>query len=87
MDRHRFQPFLTGLAMITVARRSAPAAFAWKRPPYEFERHRLPIDILCGTDGIRLAIERGDPLAHIERHWQRDLQTWKRRRTPALIYD
>ena len=85
-DATRFKPFLTGLAEIAIARRLAPRGFAWRRPPYEFETRRLPIDILCGTDTIRRAIEDGTPLAAIERAWQRDLERWKRRRAPYLLY-
>src|SRR5882672_6807199 len=48
-DRARFKPFLTGLAVITAARRQAPRAFRWRPPPYEFETRKLPIDILLGT--------------------------------------
>src|SRR5216684_7229121 len=75
-DRARFKPFLTGLALIAVARRQGRRHFAWRRPPYEFERRRLPIDILCGTDAIRRAIERGTSIAMIERSWRRDLTRW-----------
>jgi uncharacterized protein YbbC (DUF1343 family) len=32
-DRTRFRPFLTGLAVIAVARRQARRAFRWRRPP------------------------------------------------------
>jgi len=85
-DRARFKPFVTGLAEIAVARRLAPRGFAWRRPPYEFERRRMPIDILCGTDAIRKAIERGTPLPAIERAWQRDLDRWKRLRAGYLLY-
>src|SRR5882762_3524634 len=85
-DRARFKPFLTGLAEIAVARRLAPRGFAWRRPPYEFEKRRMPIDILCGTDVIRKAIERGAPLPAIERAWQRDLERWKRLRASYLRY-
>ena len=85
-DASRFKPFLTGLAEIAVARRLAPRGFAWRRPPYEFEKRRMPIDILCGTDAIRKAIERGTPLPAIERAWQRDLERWKRLRASYLMY-
>ncbi|MGH7344625.1 MAG: exo-beta-N-acetylmuramidase NamZ family protein [Candidatus Rokuibacteriota bacterium] len=85
-DVHRFKPFLTGLAEITIARRLAPRGFAWRRPPYEFEKRRMPIDILCGTDEIRRAIEKGTPLPAIERAWQGDLVRWKRLRAAYLMY-
>src|SRR5207237_1251265 len=75
-DASRFKPFLTGLAQIAASR----------RPPYEFEKRRMPIDILCGTDAIRKAIERGTPLPAIERAWQRDLERWKRLRASYLMY-
>ena len=85
-DRARFRPFLTGLTIIAVARRQAPRAFRWRRPPYEFERRKLPIDILLGTDTIRKALARGATLRAIERGWQRDLAGWKRRRAAFLAY-
>src|SRR5439155_1378641 len=85
-DRARFKPFLTGLALIAVARRQGRRHFAWRRPPYEFERRRLPIDILCGTDAIRRAIERGTSIAMIERSWRPDLTRWLGARAPYLAY-
>jgi len=85
-DRARFKPFLTGLAVVAAARRLAPRAFRWRRPPYEFERRRLPIDILLGTDRIRRALEQGASLRSIERGWQPDLARWRRRRAAALLY-
>ena len=85
-DRARFKPFITGLAVVATARRLAPREFRWRRPPYEFERRRLPIDILLGTDRIRRAIERGRTLRDIEADWMDELAAWKRRRVPALLY-
>jgi uncharacterized protein YbbC (DUF1343 family) len=85
-DRGAFRPFLTGLALIAAARALAPRGFRWRRPPYEFERRRLPIDILCGTDRIRRALERRDGLVAIERRWRADLAGWRRRREPYLLY-
>ena len=85
-DVARFKPYLTGLGVIAAARRVGGRAFAWRRPPYEFERRLLPIDILCGTDTIRRALERGRPLAEIERAWAPGLAAWTRRRAHFLLY-
>lgn len=85
-DVARFKPFLTGLAVIAVARRLARRAFRWRRPPYEFEHKLLPIDILLGTDKIRRAMERGQSLQTIEQSWQPDLSRWRRRRSTFLAY-
>ena len=85
-DPKTFQPFLTGLGVIAVARRLARRAFAWRKPPYEFEHRRLPIDILCGTDRVRRDLERGVPLRAVERAWQPELARWRRRRARHLLY-
>lgn len=85
-DPRRFTPFVTGLALLAVARRQGGRRFAWRRPPYEFERRRLPIDILLGTDRIRRALEHGRPLEEIEASWRDDLTRWRRRRARYLLY-
>lgn len=46
-DRGAFEPYRTGVAVIDHVRRHH-AEFAWKPPPYEYERERLPIEILTG---------------------------------------
>ena len=85
-DPDRFRPFLTGLALLAGARRLAPRRFAWRRPPYEYERRRLPIDVLCGTDALRRALERGVPVRALAATWRRDLARWTRARAPYLLY-
>jgi uncharacterized protein YbbC (DUF1343 family) len=85
-DVARFKPFLTGLGLIAAARAVAPKDFAWRPPPYEYEQRRWPFDILCGTDRIRLAIERRHPLASLEARWRRPLAAWVRRRRRYLLY-
>jgi uncharacterized protein YbbC (DUF1343 family) len=84
--RGRFKPFLTGLALLAVARQQSPRRFAWRRPPYEFEFKRLPIDILLGTDTVRRRLERGATLAELERGWLKELSSWTRRRAGFLMY-
>jgi uncharacterized protein YbbC (DUF1343 family) len=47
-DRNAFQPFQTGVEIIRALRRLYPKQFAWKQPPYEYEREKLPIEVLLG---------------------------------------
>jgi uncharacterized protein YbbC (DUF1343 family) len=86
LDSARFKPYLTGLAVIATARRLAPGRFAWRRPPYEFERKKFPFDLLCGTDAIRRQIEAGRSLRQIEASWHRELARFKRLRQRFLLY-
>jgi uncharacterized protein YbbC (DUF1343 family) len=85
-DQGRFKPYVTGLALIATARRLYPTEFAWRKPPYEFEEKRLPIDILCGSDRVRRQIERGIPLRRIEAAWRAELAAFKRARRQFLLY-
>jgi uncharacterized protein YbbC (DUF1343 family) len=48
LDRDAYRSFQTGIEIIRVIRKLYPGAFAWKQPPYEYEREKLPIQILLG---------------------------------------
>ncbi len=85
-DPGRFRPFASYLAVIIDARRQQSRRFAWRRPPYEFERRKLPIDVLCGGDRIRRAIEGKTPLPAIEASWRGDLSGFARARRRYLLY-
>lgn len=85
-DQERFKPYLTGLALIATARRLYPRGFAWRRPPYEFERKRLPIDLLLGSERVRRQLERGLPLPEIEASWRGELGAFRQARRKFLLY-
>jgi uncharacterized protein YbbC (DUF1343 family) len=85
-DRRRFPAFLTYLLLITHARRQDPARFAWRDPPYEYEYVKRPIDILCGTDRVRRAIEAGLSPRSFLREWKQDAAVFRRRRAKYLLY-
>ena len=48
VDRDRFRPFETGIEIIRAIRSLYPNDFEWKQPPYEYEREKLPIEVLLG---------------------------------------
>jgi uncharacterized protein YbbC (DUF1343 family) len=85
-DPARFKPVATYIALLAEARSQAPRRFRWRKPPYEFERRKLPIDLLGGGPSIRRAIEGGAQLRHLEASWRRDLARFARARRPFLLY-
>jgi len=86
-NRRRFPAYLAYLLLIHHARRQSPAQFAWRDPPYEYEYIQRPIDILCGTDRIRRAIDAGVSPRRLVPSWKADLSRFRRRRAPYLLYD
>lgn len=85
-DRRRFPAFLAYLLLIHHARRQDPRAFAWRQPPYEYELVKLPIDILCGGAAARRAIEAGRSPRRLLPGWKAQLQRFRARRRPYLLY-
>jgi len=86
-DREIFEPYLTGIAVISVACTLNPEAFKWRNPPYEYENDKLPIQILCGCSEIPEMILSGASIWEIRQSWQNDLNEFSRRRAPYLLYD
>jgi uncharacterized protein YbbC (DUF1343 family) len=85
-NKKRFNPVSAGLQIIKTVRDLYPRRFAWRQPPYEFEKKRMPFDILIGNSWIRTAIEHGASIAELERRWQSDLQAFKKKRKKYLLY-
>ena len=85
-DWDRFRSYAAYVALIAEARRQAPRGFRWKRPPYEYQWNKQPIDLIAGTDRIRRAIEAGTSLARLEASWRGELAAFARARRPYLLY-
>jgi uncharacterized protein YbbC (DUF1343 family) len=86
LNREDFRPVLTGVALIAMFRRFDRAGFQWRQPPYEYEREKLPIDILAGSDVLRRQIEADAPLGEIAAGWREDELAFARLRKPYLLY-
>lgn len=86
-DRKKFRPFKTGVAVIKVICDLYHEHFRWKLPPYEYEKEKMPIDILAGTDRLRREIESGITLARMETWWEEECREFDRKvRRKFLIY-
>lgn len=85
-DRQRFRPVRAGVTLLAECARLDRAAFRWRDPPYEYEREKLPIDILWGSDRLRRAIEDETPPAAFADSWRADERAFEELRRPYLLY-
>jgi len=86
-NRNRFRPFKTGVAILKALHDLYPEQFQWKKPPYEYEAKKMPIDILAGTDRLRKEISRGTPLDTMEIWWKEQCGRFNRTvRKKYLLY-
>jgi uncharacterized protein YbbC (DUF1343 family) len=85
-DRAQFEPVITGIATIKVARDLYPEQFMWKQPPYEYVYDRNPFDVIAGTAALRESLERGDSLSTLEDSWNDKLKEFMKDRADFLLY-
>ena len=85
-DRAAFRPVLTAVAVLQAIRRADPARFAWREPPYEYERTKQPIDILAGSDGLRRELDADVDAREIAAGWEADVAAFAAVRSRFLLY-
>lgn len=73
---YEFMPYITTLRLLQAVISHHGDRFQWKRPPYEYEVERQPIDLIIGDQAIRRRIENLDDIDQIEKSWLEDLKTF-----------
>jgi len=87
LDTCRFRPVRFTAALIRTVHTMYPEAFAWRDPPYEYEYERMPIDVICGSDSFRAAVDAGATLAEITAPWTAGVHAFEEQIAPLRIYD
>jgi uncharacterized protein YbbC (DUF1343 family) len=85
-DRQAFLPLRTGVAIFQAVRDVSPKDFAWRADAYEFVEDVPAFDLLCGTDQVRLGIEKGEPLDRLLAGFDGERDAFARERAPFLLY-
>ena len=85
-NRRRFKPVTTALELIRSLYRLFPDHFRWRNPPYEYEKEKMPFDILIGNRWIREGIEHGTSVRTLKEGWISELQKYKTLRKKYLLY-
>jgi len=88
LDEHAFQPVRTTVALLACVGRLWPDQLTWLPPPYEYEKEKMPIDILFGSDRLRTQIEsRGlQDAQQVAAVVDCDALAWKTRVADILLY-
>jgi uncharacterized protein YbbC (DUF1343 family) len=86
IDRERFEPVITGLAMVKTAFDLYRNEFKWKSTPYEYVFDRNPFDVIAGTTKIREMFEKGLEVSDIKLFWQTDVNEFNQIREKYFLY-
>lgn len=72
-----------GVHLLAVLQELGGDQFAWPSP--QGDRHF--IDLLCGTDAVRQAIERNEDVEGLLAGWREDARAFENRRSDILLYE
>lgn len=86
-DPARFKPYRAGLALLQAILKCHADRFEWKAPPYEYEYHKRPIDLILGDQQIRKQLSAMMPISTLETAWQDDLDAFDDLRHNYFLYD
>lgn len=85
--RDAFRPVDAAIALLCAFRDAIPdRTMPWRPPPYEYERDKMPIDILSGSDGLRRAVDAGASPLEISVTCRLDARSFDGLRAPSLLY-
>ena len=83
-DPSSLAAFGAGVEIIRALHEHGGGRFAWRVEPYEFETDRPAIDLLCGDDALRRALDHGGDLDVWRASWEE--AAFRDERRPFLLY-
>lgn len=84
-DKHAYQAVPTGLRLLHAVMEAHPEQFEWVRPGGEGSHYF--IDVLSGSDRVRLTLHEDGALEAILADWERDRAHWDSIRSKYHLYD
>ncbi len=86
-NRQKFQPFRSGIELLAAFyRQGRKGKFQWKRPPYEYEHKRMPIDLIAGSASLREELEKTGGVKNFLAKSRAECQGFLKLRKRFLIY-
>ncbi len=78
VEPERYRSYATSLLLLQAIIKLYPDCFAWSEPPYEYEYHKKPVDLILGNPEVRQRLENMEPINSLESSWQRELAEFQR---------
>jgi len=85
-DRHKFEPFKTGLYLLKTIIELYPDNFQWREKPYEFVTNIPAIDLLTGNNEYQTLLSKNESLDSWMDSWSLELEKFREMRKPYLLY-
>jgi len=87
-EQEALAPYALGVELLMALAEHDPERFAWRQAPYEFVADRPAVDLLAGSDRLRLAVDAGDRegLGEWIASWAPDEVAFADERREALLY-
>ena len=83
----KFRPYRIVAAALKAFRNLYSDYDLWLPPPYEYEKTKMPIDILSGDSFLREWVDdKSSRWGDLERYLQKDEKSWTHERKPFLLY-
>lgn len=86
-DRRSFRSVDAAVALLCAFRDALPGqTLPWRPPPYEYEHHKMPIDILAGSPALREAVDAGATAAEVREIIPAGVEAFEETRARHLLY-
>jgi uncharacterized protein YbbC (DUF1343 family) len=85
-DRKKFEPWRLCQYLLREMYRELGPHFKWKEPPYEYEYHKAPVDLINGTDKLRQWVENYGNEAQYQAIMREGQSEFLQQRQQILIY-
>ena len=84
--RPAFKPWQVGQVLLRELYQAPGPGLQWRQPPFEYENHLLPIDILNGADTLRQWVESNGDLPSLEILEQKGRDEFAEQRQAIALY-
>jgi uncharacterized protein YbbC (DUF1343 family) len=86
LQRRRYRPLELTLAVLGALSRTQPGLWEPRRPPYEYEYERRPLDLLLGDKEAADMLLEGACSGQLQERWRPGLASWRERQKDILLY-